>query len=54
MIGRDFDFLAESIASDFRVICPDMPGRGESDWYGRTVAIQAEMNRRIKKSQSGF
>jgi hypothetical protein len=29
-------------------------GRGESDWYGRTVAIQAEMNRRIKKSQSGF
>ena len=26
-------------------------GRGESDWYGRTVAIQAELNRRIKKSQ---
>ena len=30
--GRDFDFLAQSLASDFRVICPDMPGRGESDW----------------------
>ena len=30
--GRDFDFLAESLAADFRVICPDMPGRGESDW----------------------
>jgi pimeloyl-ACP methyl ester carboxylesterase len=30
--GRDFDFLAESLAKDFRVICPDMPGRGESDW----------------------
>ena len=30
--GRDFDFLAQSLAGDFRVICPDMPGRGESDW----------------------
>jgi pimeloyl-ACP methyl ester carboxylesterase len=30
--GRDFDFLAEAIAGRFRVICPDMPGRGDSDW----------------------
>jgi pimeloyl-ACP methyl ester carboxylesterase len=30
--GRDFDFLARSLSPDFRVICPDMPGRGESDW----------------------
>ena len=30
--GRDFDFLAEALASRFRVICPDMPGRGRSDW----------------------
>ena len=30
--GRDFDFLAESLASDFRVICPDVVGRGQSDW----------------------
>lgn len=28
--GRDFDFLARALAADFRVICPDMPGRGES------------------------
>ena len=32
--GRDFDFLAEALAGDFRVICPDVVGRGESDWLG--------------------
>jgi pimeloyl-ACP methyl ester carboxylesterase len=30
--GRDFDFLAAALASDYRVVCPDMPGRGMSDW----------------------
>ena len=30
--GRDFDFLAEALAPDFRVICPDVAGRGKSDW----------------------
>jgi pimeloyl-ACP methyl ester carboxylesterase len=30
--GRDFDRLAEALASDFRVICPDMAGRGRSAW----------------------
>ena len=30
--GRDFDYLAEALAGDFRVICPDVVGRGESDW----------------------
>src|SRR5215212_6142735 len=30
--GRDFDFLAEALADRYRVICPDMPGRGQSDW----------------------
>ncbi|MEP6701446.1 MAG: alpha/beta hydrolase [Betaproteobacteria bacterium] len=30
--GRDFDALAGAIADDFRVICPDIPGRGKSDW----------------------
>jgi pimeloyl-ACP methyl ester carboxylesterase len=30
--GRDFDFLAQSLAADFRVICPDVAGRGASDW----------------------
>lgn len=29
---RDFDFLARAFASDCRVICPDIVGRGQSDW----------------------
>ena len=30
--GRDFDFLAESFAEQYRVVCPDVVGRGCSDW----------------------
>ncbi len=30
--GRDFDVLADALSRDFRVLCPDVPGRGESDW----------------------
>ena len=30
--GRDFDALAGAIGDRFRVLCPDMPGRGDSDW----------------------
>ncbi len=30
--GRDFDTLAQALSSRFRVICPDMAGRGKSDW----------------------
>lgn len=30
--GRDFDTLAEALADRFRVVCPDLPGRGASDW----------------------
>lgn len=30
--GRDFDFLAESLAGEYRVVCPDVVGRGKSDW----------------------
>ena len=30
--GRDFDFLAEALSARCRVVCPDMPGRGRSDW----------------------
>ena len=30
--GRDFDFLAQSLAGDYRVVCPDVVGRGRSDW----------------------
>jgi pimeloyl-ACP methyl ester carboxylesterase len=30
--GRDFDDLARALAGDYRVICPDVVGRGRSDW----------------------
>ena len=30
--GRDFDFLAAALEHEYRVICPDVVGRGESDW----------------------
>ena len=30
--GRDFDVLAEALASTHRVLAPDMPGRGKSEW----------------------
>ena len=30
--GRDFDTLAKALQSHYRVICPDVAGRGESEW----------------------
>ncbi|MCF8197686.1 MAG: alpha/beta hydrolase [Sulfuritalea sp.] len=30
--SRDFDFLAQAMAKDYRVVCPDVVGRGRSDW----------------------
>lgn len=30
--GRDFDLLAQSLCDDYRVVCPDVVGRGKSDW----------------------
>lgn len=30
--GRDFDALAEELSRDGRVICPDVVGRGKSEW----------------------
>jgi len=30
--GRDFDFLADALAAEYRVVCPDVAGRGRSDW----------------------
>src|SRR5262245_25545631 len=29
---RDFDDLARALADDYRVVCPDVVGRGQSDW----------------------
>jgi pimeloyl-ACP methyl ester carboxylesterase len=30
--GHDFDFLCDVLQSDFRLACPDLPGRGRSHW----------------------
>jgi pimeloyl-ACP methyl ester carboxylesterase len=30
--GRDFDRLAEALSATHRVVCPDIPGRGKSEW----------------------
>ncbi|GAB3627957.1 alpha/beta hydrolase [Pandoraea terrae] len=30
--GRDFDILAQAFADEYRVVCPDIVGRGQSDW----------------------
>lgn len=30
--GRDFDTLARALCAQYRVVCPDVVGRGESDW----------------------
>lgn len=30
--GRDFDLLARQLCSHYRVVCPDVVGRGRSDW----------------------
>lgn len=30
--GRDFDTLAQDLCADYRVVCPDVVGRGQSDW----------------------
>ena len=31
--ARDFDNLARSLCDRYRVICPDIAGRGNSDWF---------------------
>jgi len=31
-LGRDFDRLARALADHYRVVCPDVVGRGRSDW----------------------
>ena len=56
--GRDFDTLARTMVDRYRVVCPDVVGRGQSDWlrdpmgYGLPlyvsdmVALLARLNAR--------
>ncbi len=38
--GRDFDSLARRLARRYRVICPDVVGRGQSDWLRNPALYQ--------------
>jgi pimeloyl-ACP methyl ester carboxylesterase len=33
-VGNDFDRLAKALCGSYRVVCPDVVGRGASDWLG--------------------
>ena len=41
--GRDFDALAAELSRFARVICPDVVGRGESDWLADPMGYQVPM-----------
>jgi len=53
--GRDFDALAQALSPDYRVICPDIVGRGKSGWlankadYGNAQYL-ADMTALIARS----
>ena len=38
--GRDFDTLARALCADYRVVCPDVVGRGQSDWLADPAGYQ--------------
>lgn len=41
--GRDFDVLAQALAGHYQVICPDVVGRGHSDWLADPKGYQVFM-----------
>ncbi len=38
--GRDFDTLARQLSTQYQVICPDVVGRGQSDWLAESSGYQ--------------
>jgi len=38
--GRDFDTLARELSAHYQVICPDVVGRGHSDWLADAKGYQ--------------
>lgn len=38
--GRDFDTLARALSGHARVVCPDVVGRGRSDWLADPMGYQ--------------
>jgi pimeloyl-ACP methyl ester carboxylesterase len=41
--ARDFERLAHALANDYRVVAPDMPGRGASDWLANPLEYQVPL-----------
>ena len=39
-VGRDFDDLARALAGTYRVVCPDVVGRGKSSWLADPTHYQ--------------
>ncbi len=39
-VGRDFDLLARRLALHYRVVCPDVMGRGRSEWLRDPMLYQ--------------
>ncbi|WP_336342823.1 alpha/beta fold hydrolase [Halalkalicoccus ordinarius] len=50
-VGRDFDALAVELEEEYYVLCPDMPGRGWSEWPADTTAYT---NERMAELLVGF
>jgi len=55
---RDFDDLAGALAGEFRVVCPDIVGRGRSDWLEDKTAYgypqySADVNALIARVTAG-
>ena len=38
--ARDFDTLARALSGEYRVVCPDVVGRGRSDWLADPAGYQ--------------
>lgn len=53
-VGRDFDFLAEELADEYRVLCLDMPGRGLSQWADEGEADDLYTGSRMTELLVGF
>ena len=41
--GHDFDVLAKALSHEYRVICPDIAGRGASDWLHNKTDYAVEV-----------
>ncbi len=42
-VGADFDELAEAMSDHYRVVCPDVVGRGDSDWLADPAYYQTPL-----------